>query len=447
MENDKQLSLCFKGYSGKKLEADFNGGTITSDGGVLFLRATEAKVKIIKRFVEVLRDKRHQGKIDHTMLDMLRQRIFQICCGYEDANDCDELRSDPGFKAACERLPETGDDLASQPTMSRLENMVSRTDTYRLAEGLLDNFISSYGRKKPIGIILDMDDTDDTTHGAQQLSLFNGFYNEYCYQPLHVYEGQSGKLITSILRPGRRMKGREIVAVLKRLVARIRQAWPGTGILLRADSHFGCPEVYQWCEANNVHYVVGQAGNDRLKKLAEGVLSCTRRHYATNGTKAKRYTEVKYRAGSWDRERRIIVKAEAGSEGDNLRFVTTNLKGNRASVIYEVMYCARGRCELFIKNHKTYLSSDRTSCHRFVANQFRLLLHSAAYVLLHSLTREGLTGTVWATAQFDTVQKRLLKIGARVREMVTCIKFHFPTSFPLKDILVRLHSYYSLASP
>jgi len=395
----------------------------------------------------VLRDSRHQGKIDHSLVDLFRQRIYQICCGYEDANDCDALRSDPGFKTACERAPETGEDLASQPTMSRLENMVSRTDTYRLAESLLDTFISSYGGKHPFGIILDLDDTDDTTHGSQQLSLFNGFYNEHCYQPLHVYEGRSGKLITSILRPGRRMKGREIVAVLKRLVGRIRKSWPGTGILVRADSHFGCPEVYSWCESNGVHYVIGQAGNDRLKKLGEGVLSCARTHYGISGRKAKRYTEVRYRADSWDQERRVIVKAEAGPAGDNIRFVTTNLTTNRPAVIYEHMFCARGCCELFIKNHKTYLSSDRTSCHHFIANQFRLLLHSAAYVLLHSLTREGLKGTPWATAQFDTIQNRLLKIGARVREMVTRIKFHFPTSFPLKNVLLRLHHYYSLASP
>lgn len=445
MENDKQLSLVFQGYSGKKLEADFNGGTVTSDGGVLFLRAVEAKVNIIRRYADCLRDTRHQEKIDHTMLDMMRQRIYQIGCGYEDANDCNELRSDPGFKAACERLPETGDDLASQPTMSRMENAISRADAYRLSEALVDCFISSYGKKKPIGIILDMDDTDDTTHGNQQLSLFNGYYNEHCYMPLHVYEGKSGKLITSILRPGRRMNGREIVSILRRLVIKIRKAWPGTGILLRADSHFGCPEVYQWCEANHVHYVVGQAGNERLKKLAAELLSRARKHYATSGKKSKLYTEVTYRAGSWDRKRRIIIKAEVGPEGDNLRFVTTSLTSNRPSVIYEIMYCARGRCELFIKNHKTYLRSDRTSCHRFVANQFRLLLHSAAYVLLHTLTTHGLKGTVWATAQFDTVQKRLLKIGARVREMVTRIKFHFPTSYPLKDILWRLH--YTLAAP
>lgn len=445
MEKDKQLTLSFQGFSGKKLEVDFDGGNVTSDGGVLFLREVESKVKIIDRMVKSLQDSRHKSYIDHSLLDMMRQRIYQISCGYEDANDCDELRSDPGFKAACERLPETGADLASQPTMSRLENMISRTDTYRLSEALVDCFIDSYGKKKPVGIILDMDDTDDTTHGNQQLSLFNGFYDEHCYLPLHVYEGKSGKLITSILRPGRRMKGREIVSILKRLVGRIRKAWPGTGILLRADSHFGCPEVYTWCEANNVHYVVGQAGNDRLKKLAAELLSCARMHYSVTGKKTKRYTEVRYRAESWDRERRIIVKAEVGPEGDNMRFVATSLTGNRPSVIYKTMFCARGRCELFIKNHKTYLKSDRTSCHRFVANQFRLLLHSAAYVLLHTLTREGLKGTAWVTAQFDTVQKRLLKIGARVKEIATRIRFHFPTSYPLKNDLMRLH--YALASP
>lgn len=441
MGKDKQLSLVFQGYSGKKLEADFDGGNVTSDGGVLFLRAVESKVKIIDRMVRCLQDNRHQSYIDHSIKDILRQRVFQIGCGYEDANDCDELRCDPGFKSACERLPETGADLASQPTMTRLENSVSRTDMYRLAVGFVESFIASY-RQKPKAIILDLDDTDDPTHGSQQLSLFNAFYDEYCYQPLHIYEGQSGKLITSILRPGRRMKGREIVSILSRLLARIRKSWPRTAIFLRADSHFGCPEVYEWCEGNGVYYVLGQAGNDRLKAFGASLLACAREQYRITGVKSRLYKSIRYQAGSWRKERRVIVKVEVGPEGENIRFVTTNLKSSRASFIYEDIYCARGRCELWIKNHKVYLRSDRTSCHRFISNQFRLFLHSAAYVLLHALTTTGLRGTRWATAQFDTVQKRLLKVGARVREMATRIKFHFPTSFPLKDVFVRLHSYY-----
>ena len=445
MKNDTQLPLQFQGYSGKKLEADFDGGTVTSDGGVLFLRAVEARIGIIRKYSDSLQDTRCQGKIDHTIPDMLGQRIYQIACGYEDGNDCNELRSDPGFKTACERLPESDPDLASQPTMSRLENTIRKADIYRLSEALLDSFIGSYGKKKPVSIILDMDDTDDTTHGNQQQSLFNGYYNDYCYMPLHVYEGNTGKLIASLLRTGRRMNGREIVSILKRLGQRIRKAWPKRGILFRGDSHFGCPEVYQWVEANDVDYTGGSSVNKRFKDMTDGLLSYTRADYNATGKTAKRFAETVYRASSWSKDRRIIIKAEVGPQGDNLRFVATNLTGNRPAVIYKTMYCARGRCELFIKNHKTYLKSDRTSCHRFVANQFRLLLHSAAYVLLHTLTREGLRGTDWATAQFDTIQKRLLKIGTRVREMATRIRFYFPTSYPLKDELTRLH--YTLAVP
>lgn len=472
MTQDTQIVLPFASISGKTLQADFNGGTLTSDGGVLFLRETEAQVGIIRRFAQALDDRRDARYIDHRYEELLGQRIYQIGMGYADANDCNSLRCDPAFKAACERLPIMGQDLASQPTMSRLENAPRRSELYRMGEALLDTFLASYERT-PEAIILDIDDTEDEVHGTQQQTLFNGYYDAYCYLPLHIYEGRSGKLITSILRPGRRPTGEEIVQILKRVVGAIRQAWPEVSILLRGDGHFSAPEVHQWCESQEpvIFYILGQGGNAVLKRQAARLLEQARSLYrykqaracrkgaqhhrkqqrstSRSGTarfqnrypersqeplKAKLYTTFTYQAESWSAPRRIICKAEVSDEGDNIRFVVTNLETSRNGWIYETLYCGRGQMENYIKNHKLFLHSDRTSCHKFEANQFRLFLHSAAYVLLHTLRSKGLRGTAWGKAQFDQVQIRLLKVGARARELKTKVTFHFPSSFPLKEL-------------
>src|SRR6266581_1135211 len=267
MTHDTQIVLPFASLCGKQLQVDFNGGTVTSDGGVLLLREIEAQVGIIGRFVAALNDPRDPRYIDHSYEDLLRQRIFQISCGYEDANDCNTLRSDPALKVACDRLPIVGKDLASQPTMSRAENAPRRSELYRMGKALFDTFLASYDRP-PKAILLDIDDTEDEVHGAQQQALFNGYYDAYCSLPLHIYEGQSGKFITSILRPGRRPSGAEIVSILKRVVGAIRREWPAVSILLRGDGHFSTPEVHQWCESQEpvVVYILGQSGNAVLKR-------------------------------------------------------------------------------------------------------------------------------------------------------------------------------------
>ena len=437
MCQDTQNTLPFASISGKKVEADFDGGNVTTDGGVLFLRQVESDVGIISRIVSCLPDRRHASYVKHPLEEMIRQRVFQIACGYEDANDCNDLRRDPGFKAACDQLPFSGEDLSSQPTMTRLENSVSRTALYRIARALVDGFLASYP-EPPEAIILDIDDTDDPTHGAQQLSLFNAYYDEHCFLPLHIFEGQSGKLITTLLRPGRPFCGKQIVSILKRLVAHIRKAWPHVQVFLRGDSHFSSPEVHAWCEGNRVYYVLGQAGNEKLNELGRPLLEQAQKLYQETQQKVRLFESFSYQAGTWSKPRRIVFKAEVTKEGANPRFVVTNLQSSQASFIYDHIYCARGKMEGFIKNHKTYLRSDRTSCHRFTANQFRLFLHSAAYVLLHTLCEKGLQGTQWAKAQFDTIQKRILKVGARVRELATKVKFHFPTSFPLKEVFARV---------
>ena len=437
MTQTNQITLPFASLSSKKVVADFDGGTQSSDGGLLFLREVERGVGVIGRLACALRDRRHPSYVDHSPEDLLRQRIFQITCGYEDANDSNDLRRDPALKVACDRHPITGEELASQPTISRLENGASRTDLYRMARALIDTFLASY-ETEPKAILLDIDDTDDPTHGAQQLAVFNAYHDEYCYMPLHIYEGKSGKLITTILRPGRRPSGKQIRSILKHLVRYIRKHWPDVMIFLRGDSHFSTPEVHEWCEENDVHYALGQAGNPALKKKAASLLEQARSLYQERKRKMKLFTSFLYQADSWEEPRRVICKVEITERGENIRFVVTSLKGCLPSVIYNTIYCARGRMENFIKNHKRYLQSDRTSCHSFQANQFRLFLHSAAYVLLHSLAEKGLDGTEWAKAQFDTIQKRILKVGARVQEMTTRIRFHFPTSFPLKALFATI---------
>ena len=476
MTQDTQIVLPFARLCGKHLQADFDGGTLSSDGGVLFLREIEDQVGIIRRMAGALDDPRDARYTDHRYEEMLRQRIFQIACGYEDANDCKTLRHDPAYKAACGRLPLSDDPLASQPVMSRFENAPRRSELYRTAQVVFDTFVASY-QQAPQSLLLDIDDTADEVHGAQQQSLFNGYYDHYCYLPLHIYEGQSGKLITSILRPGRRPTGQEIVSILKRVIRAIRREWPEVLILLRGDGHFSAPEVHEWCERQvpEIFYILGQSGNKVLKEKAQGLLQqaqflyrCQQERYwrkkfqeerkqrkskskgesnlpersrddmLTEQMKVKLYTEFFYQAETWSKPRRIICKVEVAEKGENIRFIVTNLQHSRKAYIYETIYCGRGQMENYIKDHKRFLHSDRLSCHKFEANQFRLFLHSAAYVLMHHLKTKGLQGTAWSRAQFDQIQLRVLKVGARVEELKTKIRFHFPSSFPLKALYARV---------
>lgn len=432
-----QDCLHFSSISSKEVRADFSGGQMTSDAGVLLLRETEKQIGIISSLSRVIRDERHQSYVKHSLNDLLSQRVFQIACGYEDANDSDTLRVDPAIKAACDKLP-SEEELASQPTFSRLENSIQKTDLYRIAEALLGNFIASY-ETPPEAIILDLDDTDDPTHGTQQLQFFNGYYDQYCYLPLHIYEGMSGKLITTILRPGRRPKGREVVSIIKRIVKRIRKAWPQVGILLRGDSHFTTPEVFTWCEKNNVQYILGLGKNSILMTMAQPTLEQARKIHSASGGKVRLFKNIQYQARSWHRKIRVILKAEITEQGENPRFVVTSLETQKPSFIYETVYCGRGQMENFIKDHKLALNSDRTSCHSFSANSFRLFLHSAAYVLMHALREKALAGTELAKAQFDTIRLRVLKIGAEVQELKTKLVFRLPASCPVKALLKTMN--------
>ena len=420
----------------KTTHIDFDGGRLSSDGGLVLLGDPDDQLGLTRDLAAVLRDPRDPRRVTFTLHDLLKQRVLQIAAGYEDANDATSLRHDPIFKWLLGRLPESGPPLASQPTISRFENRVSRTDLYRLARVLVDHFIASYDQAPKL-IVLDFDDTEDPAHGEQEHIRYDGYYGGYCFLPLHVYEGLSGRLITTIFK-AKRFSAAQMLAVLKRLVTQLRHDWPDTLIVLRGDSHFTYPEVMQWMETQaHLHYVTGLSSNEVLKKLAHPVMEQAKRAYERDGVKVTRFYSTRYQAGTWSRPRRVVIKVEGSEQGVNTRFVVTDLEQARTQVVYRQLYCARGQMENEIKDHKRYLKSDRTSCHRFEANQFRLLLHSAAYVLLDTLRREVLKGTSWARATMETIQLRLFKLGARVHECTDRIKISLPSSCPVAPVLRR----------
>ncbi|MBC8193643.1 MAG: IS1380 family transposase [FCB group bacterium] len=438
-QNDTQQTLfssdsAISSIQNKKVALDFEGGSITSDAGVLLLSEVEKNIGIIETLTACISDKRNPFFISHTVRELLSQRVFQIVCGYEDANDSNSLRKDPAIKMAVGRLPENEDqDLGSQPTISRLENSITPKELHQMANGFVSHFISSY-QEAPKVIILDFDDTDDHVHGKQQLALFNGYYGETCYQPLHVYEGFSGKLITTVLRPGKRPGGREILSYLKRIVSSIRKQWPDTIMVYRGDSHYSVPEVFEYLSGQeNTYSLAGLTSNAILLKHVQPLINQVQDKPAGY----KRYHTFQYQAKSWSEPRKVVAKVEMTEKGLNIRFISTDMLRAKAKNLYEEIYCARGNDELYIKDHKTYTKSDRTSCHRFMANQFRLFLHSAAYVLLHTYRSELLRGTSMATATFDTIRLKLLKVGARIIELKTKIKVHMPTAYPFQDIFSK----------
>jgi hypothetical protein len=420
----------------KAVALDFAGGRLSSDAGLVLLKDPDEQLGLTRDLAAVLSDPRDPRRVHFTLHDLLKQRVLQIAAGYEDANDSNTLRHDPIFKLLLDRLPETGAPLASQPTISRFENRVSRTALYRMAQVFLEQFIASYTRPPQL-IVLDFDDTEDPVHGEQEQARYDAYYGGYCFLPLHLYEGLSGRLITTIFK-AKRFTGAQMLAVLKRLIKRLRQAWPDTLLIFRGDSHFAYPEVMQWIEAQpNCSYVTGLTSNAILKELAREMVEQAKRAYERDGRKITRFHSTRYQAGTWSHSRRVVIKVEVSDQGVNTRFVVTDLEPARTKVLYQQIYCARGQAENEIKDHKRYLQSDRTSCHRFEANQFRLFLHSAAYVLLDTLRREVFKTSPWASATMETIQLRLLKLGARVQELTDRITISLPSSCPVASVLRR----------
>ena len=369
---------------GKPLCARFDGGRLSSDGGVLLLGEIDRRLGIADVLASCVTDVRDPASTTHAYVDMIRARLFAIACGYEDCDDLDVLRFDPAFKLACGRLSESGDDLMSQPTLSRLENAPSWRALGRMGLSMIDLFCASF-KRVPARIVLDIDDTDDAVHGGQQLALFNAHYDDYCFQPIHIFEAATGKPVMSLLRPGKRPSGDEAARILRHVIGRIRRNWPRVEITVRGDGHYATPEAMEFLERQGCGYIFGLSGNARLNRIGQPWCEDAAVRRAGQGKdKVRRFFHTGYQAKSWSRQRSVIARVEATAKGCDVRFVVTNLSG-RAKALYEKVYCARGRMENMIKDHKLYTKSDRTSCHRWEANRFRLFLHTGAYWLLHQL--------------------------------------------------------------
>jgi hypothetical protein len=427
--------LRFESLFSRDVIADFDGGHITSDGGSLLLRELDKRYHLTETITSCLHDKRCGDRIIHGLHDIVRQRVISIALGYEDTNDAAKLRSDPALKIAAEKLPLADQQLASQPTLSRFENAPCRKQLHRLSEKLFDLYIKTQPRQRSV-IVLDIDSTDDPTHGQQQLSLFHGFYDQHMYHPLLVFDGVSGFPLAAVLRPGNAHAAYRAPALLKRLIKRLKQAYPGTPILLRADAGFAVPAIYKLCEQEGVCYTIGLITNDRLRSKSAALLARAQQQFHLTGEKQRLFTSFAHRADSWPRYRRVIAKVECMAQGDNQRFVVTNIAAD-AQILYDTIYVQRGETENRIKELKLYLKADRLSCHLFAANQFRLLLHTYAYCLMW-LLRQHLQDTQLATASFDTLRLKLLKIGARVKQSCRRVWVHFTSSYPYKELFATL---------
>jgi len=429
MSDNMPASLDLPAVRRKKLTASFDGGQLSSDGGLLLLREAERRLGIASRLAGAIRDRRDPTRVDHALPELLKTRIFAIACGYEDANDLDRLRHDPMLKLAVGRCPRSGDPLCSQSTMSRLENMPSKIETARLTAALVDQFCASFVRP-PKAITLDIDDTVDAVHGGQQLSFWNAHHDCRCFLPIHVYHVESGRPVAMILREGKTPGGEEVRTVIKHLTRHIRRHFPKTRITWRGDSHYGRPEAMQWCEDNTTGFIFGLGGNavlDRLCREAADDL-CVRRAEAGAET-MRAFTSFPYQAKSWDKPRKVVARLEATFQGLDIRYAVTSLPG-RAQDLYEAVYCERGQAENLIKLHKAQLASDRTSCHSPVANQVRLVLHTAAYWLMLTLRDAIPRAAPLAKAEFVTIRAKLIKIAVRVIEHAARIRVHLATGCP-----------------
>jgi hypothetical protein len=422
----------FETQTALALEAAFDGGRITSDGGLLWLAEMDEQLGLCEAISEHVPEwRKRRGR--HSLASLVRQRVFQIACGYEDQNDSDSLREDPLLKLVCGSLPESGADLASQPTISRLENAPTRRSCRRIAEAIFELYLEERAEDgaAPKKVLLDFDSTADPTHGDQEGSYYHGYYEQHIYHPLLVFDGESGHLIAALLRAGNTHGSHSAVALLKRIVARLRRRWPEVEVELRADAGFAVPALYDYCEEESITYTVGLITNPRLERMARDLLAEAQEGYDRKGEKVRLFSDDLYAAESWGHPRRIVYKAEAMEKGTNTRFVVTT-RDDEPEDLYG-FYVRRGQSENWIKDLKLHMKADRLSCHRFVANQFRLLLHAAAYWLMDALRRK-LVGGGARRMQLDSLRLRLIKIGGRVRELLTKIRLHLAAGHPGQDM-------------
>lgn len=425
--------------AGLPLDASFDGGRVTSDGGLPWLEQADHRLGLGVALAAVIPEWR-RGPVRHSLEMLVRQRIFQIACGYEDQDDADTLRTDPLLKLVCGQLPESGCDLASQPTFSRLENVVDRKSCYRLALALGEIYLREREREgMPHRIVLDVDGTDDPTHGQQEGSAYHGYYRQHMLHPLLIFDGETHQLITAVLRPGNTHGSTGVVAVLTRVVRALRTRWPQVRLELRMDSGGAVPAIYDFCEAEGVTYTIGLIPNPRLTALAAPLSAEAQCQQAGSGAdKVRLFGETRYQADSWEHPRRVIIKAEVLPKGPNTRFVVTT-RPEAPEDLY-AWYVARGDGENAIKDLKVACFADRLSDHRFVANQFRLLLHAAAYWLLDTV-RRWLAARGVPRLQLDTLRLRLLKIGGRIYQGRERVRLRLAARHPGQPLWDHLAAY------
>lgn len=439
MTDDIPLPFDLPAVARKKLTVDFAGGNQSSDAGLLLLRAAERKLGVCRRLAAAMPDERDPDRITHEMFELVMARAAAIACGWEDGNDHDRLRHDPLLKLAVGRAPETGGTLASQSTYSRLENAPSEAEAERLTSALIDQYCANVdpGRER----ILDIDDTFCAAHGGQQLAFWNAHHGERGFATMHVCDTAAGVPVVAILRPAKTPMGTEVHTVIERVTRRIREHWlETTRLIWRGDSHYGRIEAMEWLEANDCDYIFGLAGNSALDALtAEAAARLAKDHLLGSEEKLRTYTSCEYQASSWKRPRTVVARIEAsmqpvpGKDGMrqeiDIRYVVTSLSGT-AKYLYESVYCQRGQMENLIKLHKAQLASDRMSCHSATANQVRLVLHTAAFWLMHGVRAAIPASSPLARAEFATIRDRLIKIAARVIEHAARIRIQLPTSCP-----------------
>jgi hypothetical protein len=427
--------LFFSFYQHRAIRADFSGGQITSDAGLLPLRAFDERYHLTRDWASLLDDPRCEERVQHDALVLLRQRIYQIVAGYEDANDADRLRHDPALQIVADQ--QLGEPLGSQPTLSRWENAPSARSLAHLNDALVDQFIRlCYRQVRQRGeILLDIDSTDDPTHGQQQFSFFNGAYNQHMYHPMLIFERHTGYLLSARLRPGNASSHARIVPLLLRIVPRLQRAFPGVFIKLRGDAGFALPLLYEFCEFFGIQYALGIPANCVFQGRAESLQKKLKRRYRCTELPQRCFSSFRHRARSWSRQRRICFKAEHTAVGTNLRFVITNCAGRAGDVF--AFYNDRGECENRIEEFKNGFRADRLSCHRFLANAFRLLLHAFAYNLVN-LFRLRQLPEPWRSTQIETLRARLFKIGARIRQTARCIRIHLATGWPWQALFSSL---------
>jgi hypothetical protein len=412
------------------VEAKFNGGDITSDGGVLLLRQVDQRLTLSAAVASALEDPRRQASCQHDAVSLIRQRLYALALGYEDLNDHQSLRTDVAMQTAVERESV----LASSATLCRWENRADREAAWKLHEVLVDQFIASF-KRAPKKLVLDFDATDDVVHGKQEGRFFHGYYDHYCFLPLYVF--CRDQLLVSYLRPSKIDGAKHAWAILSLLVKRLRAVWPKVRIIFRGDSGFCRWRMLSWCERHDIGYIVGIAQNKRLNALTAPLQRDAEQCFAESGNKVRWFTDVRYAARSWDHPRRVIAKIEHTAKGSNPRYVITNLSGD-ARKLYEQLYCARGDMENRIKEQQLDLFADRTSCHRWWPNQFRLLLSSLAYTLLEAIRRVALKGTALAHAYVGTLRLKLLKIGAVILRNTRRIRFLLSSTCPYQRLFFHV---------